>query len=81
MLRAFLYQYAEALPLKDWSTFYDNSYVQFSEGTYLGKVKVKTSFERAFDLIQDETYATNNIKWIERQTSWLFAFTPSLGQV
>ena len=58
-----------ALASQDWSKVeplsHDNAYVQFSEGTNLGKARVETAFERAFNLIQDETYATNNVKWIE----------------
>ena len=62
-------RYALALCSQDWSkvdpVIHNNACVQFSEGTYIEKARVKTAFERVFDLIQEETYATSNVKWIE----------------
>lgn len=62
--------YAEALASQDWANvaplIHEDACVQFSEGTYKGKVKVRSAFERAFQLIKDEKYVISNVDWLEK---------------
>ncbi|MEM8533089.1 MAG: nuclear transport factor 2 family protein [Chloroflexota bacterium] len=73
MLKEFMQEYASALASQDWDKvsplIHEKACVQFSEGTYIGKSQVKTAFERAFSLIEDEDYAISNIHWVEQSDS------------
>jgi ketosteroid isomerase-like protein len=78
----FIKQYEAALVTQDWQQVdplvHPDACVTFSSGAvHVGKTAVRHAFERNFALIQDETYAIENVHWVMRGAEtavYLFTF-------
>lgn len=79
---SFIKKYGAALATQDWQQVdplvYPDACVTFSSGAvHVGKTAVRQAFERNFSLIQDETYAIENVHWVmkgEDTAVYLFTF-------
>jgi len=78
----FIKNYERALATQDWGNvgplIHKDASVTFSNGTvHQGKAAVKVAFERNFDLIKNEAYRVENIRWLLKNEStavYLFDF-------
>ncbi|MAT96527.1 MAG: DUF4440 domain-containing protein [Anaerolineaceae bacterium] len=78
----FIEKYEAALATQDWQQvdplIHPQACVTFSSGrVHIGKTAVRHAFERNFALIQDETYAIENVHWVmrgEETAVYLFTF-------
>ena len=67
----FVEKYEAALATQDWQQVaplvHPEACVTFSSGSvHIGKTAVRQAFERNFALIQDETYAIENVHWVKK---------------
>lgn len=78
----FIEEYEAALATQDWRQVaplvHAEACVTFSSGSvYIGKEAVRHAFERNFALIQNETYAIENVHWVKKggdTAVYLFTF-------
>ena len=78
----FVEKYEAALATQDWQQVaplvHPEACVTFSSGSvHIGKTAVRQAFERNFALIQDETYAIENVHWVKKDGDtavYLFTF-------
>ncbi len=78
----FVAKYEAALATQDWQQVaplvHPEACVTFSSGSvHIGKEAVRQAFERNFALIQDETYAIENVHWVMKGVDtavYLFTF-------
>ena len=64
----FITAYEDALATQSWEKvaplMHEQRVATFSEGTFIGKVEVESTFRKTFALIKGEKYAISNIHWI-----------------
>jgi len=78
----FIKDYQNALATQDWKNvqalIHKNASVTFSNGAvHEGKAAVKIAFERNFELIKNEAYRVENVRWLlksELTAVYLFDF-------
>lgn len=66
---SFVASYEEALATQQWAKvdplLHANCTVTFSNGScHQGKKKVRSAFQKNFDLIQDEEYSISDLHWV-----------------
>ena len=65
---AFLRKYERALATHSWDAIAplidDGACFIFSEGTYFGIAAIERAIRKTFSLIQNETYAISDVRWL-----------------